>query len=85
MRPVIRRIVLLLFLFLPQLFFSAEIQGRVPGVCDGEPITVLNNGHAEALRLNGIDCPEKGQDFGARGKQLTSDLCFGKIVPVETR
>jgi len=61
------RIVLLLFLFLPQLFFSAEIQGRVVGVCDGEPITVLNNDHAEALRLNGIDCPEKRQDFGARG------------------
>ena len=64
----------LLLSLLPQFAFSSEIQGRVPGVCDGEPITVLNNGHAEALRLNGIDCPEKGQDFGARGKQLTSRI-----------
>jgi len=35
------------------------------------------------MRSNGIDCPEKGQDFGARAKQPTSDLCFGKIVRVE--
>ena len=55
------------------------------GVCDGDTITVLNNGHTDRVRLHGIDCPEKGQDFGARGKQLTSDLCFGKIVAVETR
>ena len=79
---MIWRIVLLLFLFLPQPFFSAEIQGRVPGVCDGEPITVLNKSHAEAIRLNRIDCPEKGQDLGAtdfdaRAKQFNSDLCFG--------
>jgi endonuclease YncB( thermonuclease family) len=74
---VIRRIVLLLLLFLPQLCFAAQIQGRVVGVCDGDTITVLNNGHTDRVRLNGIDCPEKGQDFGARAKQLTSDLCYG--------
>ena len=34
------------------------------------------------IRLFGIDCPERGQDFGARAKQLTSDLSFGKIVDV---
>ena len=66
--PAMWRMVLLLLLFLPQLCFPAEIQGRVPGVCDGEPITVLNNGHAESVLLNGIDCPEKGQDFGARAR-----------------
>jgi micrococcal nuclease len=63
--------------------FSAEIQGRVVGICDGDTITVLINGHTDRVRLNGIDCLEKGQDFGARARQLTSDLCFGKIVRVE--
>ena len=34
------------------------------------------------VRLNGIDCPEKRQAFGARAKQLTSELAFGKTVTV---
>jgi len=67
----------LLLSLLPQFAFSSEIQGRAMGVCDGDTITVLNNGHADRVRLNGIDCPEKGQDFDARAKQFTSDLCFG--------
>jgi micrococcal nuclease len=78
LKTLLKAIPFLLLYVLPQITFSSEIQGRVVGVCDGDTITVLNNGHAEALRLNGIDCPEKGQDFGARAKQLTSDLCFGK-------
>jgi hypothetical protein len=56
---VTRRIVLLLFLFLPQLFFSAEIQGRIVALCDRGPIIFLNNGLAEPVRLHDIDCLEK--------------------------
>ena len=26
------------------------------------------------VRLAGIDCPERGQDFGSRAKQFTSDM-----------
>jgi micrococcal nuclease len=37
------------------------------------------------VRLPGIDCPEKAQDFGARAKQGTSDLCFGNNVTLGTR
>ena len=77
MRPVIRRIVLLLFLFLPQLFFPLKFKFESRVFVMGNPSAVLKNGHAESVRLNGIDCPEKGQDLGARAKQLTSDLCFG--------
>jgi endonuclease YncB( thermonuclease family) len=35
------------------------------------------------VRLEGIDCPEKGQDFSAQAKQFTSDLTFGKEVTVD--
>jgi hypothetical protein len=30
-----------------------------------------------------VFCPEKGQDFGARAKKLTSDLYSGKIIRVD--
>jgi endonuclease YncB( thermonuclease family) len=57
--------------------------GKVVGVIDGDSITVLHDGRGEQIRPWGIDCPEKGQDFGNRTKQLTSALVFGKVVEVE--
>jgi hypothetical protein len=32
----------------------------------------------DRVRLNGIDCPERGRDFGARAKQLTRPKCWGR-------
>ena len=40
--------------------------------------------HPERIRLNGIDCPEKGQAYGQRANQAASDLAFGKEVTVQT-
>jgi endonuclease YncB( thermonuclease family) len=40
--------------------------------------------HPERIRLNGIDCPEKGQPFGNNAKHAASDLAFGKEVTVQT-
>jgi endonuclease YncB( thermonuclease family) len=57
----------------------------VVGVTDGDTITVLHNGRREALRLHGIDAPEKGQAFGERAKQFTSGLLFGRTVVVRVR
>ena len=45
-------------------------------------ISVMHNGLAEKIRLNGIDCPEDGQAFGNRAKQAASKLVFGKDVTV---
>ena len=36
------------------------------------------------FRLNGIDCPEKGQAYGKRAKQAASELVFGKEVTLQT-
>jgi len=57
--------------------------GKVVGVSDGDTITVMKDGRGIKVRLSEIDCPESGQPFGARAKQLTSDLCFGKVVTVK--
>ena len=58
--------------------------GKVVGISDRDTITVLNEKTPIKVRLYGIDCPEKAQAFGTRAKQFTSDMCFGKVVDVET-
>src|SRR5439155_20497434 len=67
--------------FVPQ----AEFSGKCVGVIDGDTIDVLRNGRAVRIRLEGIDCPERGQDFGSRAKQFTSGLVFGKTVTVKVK
>jgi len=62
---------------------TQEFTGKVVGVTDGDTISVMHDGKAEKVRLNGIDCPEIGQDFGQRAKELTSGLCFGEVVTVK--
>jgi endonuclease YncB( thermonuclease family) len=62
---------ILLFRILSAL--AADFTGQVVGVLDGDTIEVLHNNHTERIRLNGIDCPEKGQAYGKRAKQAASD------------
>jgi micrococcal nuclease len=62
----------------------ADFSGRVVRVLDGDTIEVLHSRHAERIRLNGIDCPEKGQVYGTRAKQAASELVFGKQVTLQT-
>lgn len=64
------------------LAFGADFTGKVVGVLDGDTIEVLHDGHAERVRLNGIDCPEKAQPFGKKAKQVTSTMVFGKEVTI---
>jgi endonuclease YncB( thermonuclease family) len=69
-----------------------DFSAQVVGVIDGDTIDVLveNSGEGQAsgskftvrVRLADIDCPEKGQPFGRKAKQATSDLCFGEMVRV---
>jgi endonuclease YncB( thermonuclease family) len=73
----------LLFLFSPSRAV-ADFSGPVVSVLDGDTIEVMRNNKAERIRLNGIDCPEKGQAFGKRAKQAASELVFGKEVTLQT-
>jgi micrococcal nuclease len=56
----------------------------VNGVLDGDTLEVLHLEHPERIRLNGIDCPEKGQAYGKRAKQAASALVFGKDITLRT-
>jgi endonuclease YncB( thermonuclease family) len=75
---------LVLAAFLIIRFLSVqEIRGQVVSIQDGDTITVLQGGSTYRVRLQGVDCPEKGQAFGNVAKQFTSDLVFGKTVKVK--
>ncbi|RNI25655.1 thermonuclease family protein [Rufibacter latericius] len=53
---------------------------KVIGIKDGDTVELLKDGKPLTVRLQGVDCPEKNQDFGTRARQFTSDLVFGKYV-----
>jgi micrococcal nuclease len=75
---------IILFILLTSPLWAEEFTGKVVGVSDGDTIKVMHLGRAERVRLYGIDCPEKGQAFGNRAKQFTSQMVFGKDVIVKT-
>lgn len=56
----------------------------VGSIINGDTVEVLHVDKAERIRLNGIDCPEKGQAYGTRAKHATSVLAFGKEVTAQT-
>jgi endonuclease YncB( thermonuclease family) len=64
----------------PQSAFS----GKVVRVLDGDTIDVMHDGRSERIRLNAVDCPEKGQAFGTRAKEFASSLVFGQTVTVHS-
>lgn len=63
--------------------FADTFKGECVGVKDGDTITVLNGKTPVDVRLEGIDCPEKGQPFGTKAKKFTSGLVFSKLVTVK--
>ena len=65
--------------------FTGTFEGEVVGVVDGDTIEVMRRGVAVRVRLDGIDCPERKQAFGARAKQFASRMAFGKEVQVLER
>ena len=61
-----------------------DFTSPVVRVIEGDTIEVLHNHHPELIRLNGIDCPEKGQAFGLLAEHVASDLVFRKQVTLQT-
>ncbi|PIQ20808.1 MAG: SNase-like nuclease [Cytophagales bacterium CG18_big_fil_WC_8_21_14_2_50_42_9] len=60
---------------------EATVSGyKVISIKDGDTIELLKDGQPVRVRLQGVDAPEKKQDFGTRSRQFTSDLSFGQYV-----
>ncbi len=60
--------------------------GKVIGVTDGDTFKLLTEDKKQVkIRLYGIDCPEKKQDYGQVAKQKLSELIFNQYVTVEEK
>jgi endonuclease YncB( thermonuclease family) len=75
----------IVWLLLSLLFVADKsVKGKVVKVTDGDTVTVLTSNHKqEKVRLDGIDAPEKGQDYAEKSKQYLSSLVAGRIVRVK--
>ncbi|MGH7184214.1 MAG: thermonuclease family protein [Nitrospiraceae bacterium] len=70
----------LLTLLLTSSVLATELTGPIVGVLDCDTIEVLNGHHTERIRLSDIDCPEKGQAYGQKAKQVALARVFEKEV-----
>lgn len=80
---------LLYSFFLVLLFTSSasgQLTGKVVSIADGDTFTLLTNGKKQVkIRLHGIDCRERGQDYGDVAKKYLSTMIFSEEVRVETK
>jgi micrococcal nuclease len=62
-----------------------DLEGKVVGITDGDTATILTAEKKQVkIRLEGIDAPEDGQEYGQQSKQALSALIFGKMVGIRT-
>lgn len=58
--------------------------GMVVKIADGDTMTLLDGNKVQhRIRLHGIDCPEKKQDFSQKATDHLSRWCYNKTVRVE--
>lgn len=60
-----------------------DLTGKVISIMDGDTFKLLTSGKQQVkIRLNGIDAPEKGQDFSQSSKEFLAKLVAGALVRV---
>ena len=69
----------------PQARLAQPFSAKVIGVSDGDTVTVLVSNRPLKVRLEGIDCPERGQPFGRVATTFTWTRVYGKTVELEPR
>lgn len=61
----------------------SQLVGKVTAIADGDTFTMLVNNEQIRVRLHGIDCPERGQDFSTVARQFLAEMIFEKEVTVK--
>ena len=63
--------------------WAQTLTGKVIGIADGDTFTLLTaQKEQKKIRLAEIDCPENGQPYGQKAKEILSQLIFSKEVRV---
>lgn len=77
-----KNFIICFFIFTSSIVQSQTLfQAKVVGVKYGDTVVVLDSlNNQTTLRLAEIDCPEKNQPFGTKGKQFTSDQIYRKQI-----
>lgn len=64
--------------------WGETLTGKVVGLSDGDTLSILfGESDIRTIRLSGVDCPDKGQEYAEEAKDFVSDLCLGKQVVVD--
>ena len=76
--------ILILFLFFTAftVHASTRLSGRCVSVTDGDTLKISVNNREIKIRLDGVDCPEIQQAFGANAKQFTQQWSLGRNLIV---
>ena len=63
-------------------YASGQLVGKVFSIADGDTFTMVVNNEQVKVRLHGIDCPERGQNYSNIAKDFLSGMVFGEVVVV---
>jgi len=74
---------LLFLVFISPITLSAQLVGKVVSIADGDTFTLLVQKTQYKIRLHGIDCPEKKQDYGEAARQFLDLMIAGDSVSVD--
>lgn len=81
-----RRVLFVAFALLlqPLAAHAVEWAGTVIGIADGDTLTLLDDDEAShRIRLDGIDAPERTQDYGQRARQSLATMAHGRRAVAE--
>lgn len=62
---------------------AASFTATLGKVMDGDSFYVKTGGRKVEIRLQGVDCPEKGQPYGDEARAFTRDFLEGRTLTVE--
>ncbi len=65
--------------------FAQTATVKVIRVFDGDTIEAEENGKVYRIRLNGIDAPERGQEFFEESKQVLTQLVANPVILIEKK
>lgn len=79
------KFLIVLLLLLSVQLTAKTLKGKIVRVSDGDTVVLLDSNNVQhKVRLDGIDCPEKGQPFGTKATNFVKEITRNSgIVTVE--